>query len=90
MAMVFTIVGYLAGTLTTVAFLPQVLRTYRTKSMGDIDGATLVAFTLGVILWIVYGVYVHSWPVIVANGVTLGLQIMLLAMKARYRAAARR
>ncbi len=89
MAMVFTIVGYLAGTLTTLAFLPQVLRTYHTKSMGDIDGATLIAFTLGVILWIVYGVYVHSWPVIVANGVTLGLQIILLVMKARYRAARR-
>ncbi len=80
----FTFIGYLAGTLTTFAFLPQVLHTYRSKSAGDFSWKMLVAFNCGLALWLVYGVYLHSWPMILANGVTMLLQAFIVAMKMKY------
>ncbi len=84
MTALFTFVGFAAGTLTTLAFLPQVLHTYRHKSVEGLSYTTLVTFSLGVVLWFVYGLYLHSWPMILANGVTLLLQLPLLVMKLRY------
>jgi MtN3 and saliva related transmembrane protein len=75
----------MAAVLTTVAFVPQVWQTWRTKSAGDLHVWTLASFTLGVFLWTIYGVWAGAWPVILANGVTLLLQIPLLAMKVHYR-----
>jgi MtN3 and saliva related transmembrane protein len=80
-----TMIGYAAAALTTFAFLPQVIHTFKTKSVDDLHVSTLVAFTIGVFLWLVYGSYLHSWPVIVANAVALCIQLPLLAMKLRYR-----
>ncbi len=82
---VFTFLGYLAGTLTTLAFLPQVLHTYKSKSVEDFSWKMLIAFNCGLVLWLVYGVYLHSWPMILANGVTLGLQGFIVGMKLKYR-----
>ena len=76
-------IGFLAGTLTTVSFIPQVVKTWRTKSTGDLSGAMLGVFTAGVVSWLVYGLALHSWPVIGANAVTLVLTGALLAMKVR-------
>jgi MtN3 and saliva related transmembrane protein len=79
-----TLVGFLAGTLTTLAFLPQVLHTYRSKSVDGLSYLTLITFSAGVLLWFIYGLYLRSWPMILANGVTLVLQLPLLCMKLRY------
>jgi MtN3 and saliva related transmembrane protein len=80
-----TALGTVAGILTTAAFVPQVVKTWRTRSARDISGAMFVAFSLGVALWIVYGVMVRSAPVVVANSVTLLLALAVLGMKARFR-----
>jgi MtN3 and saliva related transmembrane protein len=82
---VFTFIGYLAGTLTTLAFLPQVFQTYKSKSVGDFSWKMLIAFNCGLVLWLIYGVYLHSWPMILANGVTIGLQAFIVRMKIKYR-----
>ena len=80
----FTLVGFLAGTLTTLAFVPQVLHSFRTKSVDGISWAMLISFTVGVTLWLVYGLYLVSWPMIIANSVTLALVVPLIVMKVRY------
>jgi MtN3 and saliva related transmembrane protein len=80
----FTFVGFVAGMLTTVAFLPQVLYTYRKRSAEGRSYTTLITFSAGVLLWFIYGLHLRSWPMILANGVTLVLQLPLLLMKLRY------
>lgn len=84
MDVVFTSLGYMAGVLTTVAFLPQVLHTYRVKSAGDLSWKMLICFSFGLLLWFIYGVYLHSWPMILANSITLALQGFIIRMKIRY------
>ncbi len=76
--------GYLAATLTTAAFLPQVLHTWRSRSARDLSVAWLVTFSIGVAGWLAYGVLMHSRPVIVGNAVTLGLTGALAYLKWRY------
>jgi MtN3 and saliva related transmembrane protein len=75
------LIGSLAGALTTLAFVPQVIRAWRTQSVDDLSIWMLLAFTTGVVLWVVYGVVTRSTPVIAANSVTCVLALMLLAMK---------
>ena len=75
------ILGTLAGTLTTVAFVPQVLKTWRSRSAKDISTGMFLIFTLGVLMWLVYGLFIHSWPIIIANAITLVLASAILAMK---------
>ena len=75
------ILGTLAGTLTTVAFVPQVLKTWRSRSANDISMGMFLIFTLGVLMWLVYGLYIHSWPIIIANAITLVLAGSILMMK---------
>jgi MtN3 and saliva related transmembrane protein len=82
---IFTTIGYMAGTLTTLAFLPQVLHTYKVKSAGDFSWKMLISFNCGLVLWFVYGIYLHSWPMILANAITLGLQALIVSMKLRYK-----
>lgn len=81
---VFTSLGYMAGVLTTIAFLPQVLHTYRVKSAGDLSWKMLICFSSGLLLWFIYGVYLHSWPMILSNSITLALQGFIMSMKIRY------
>jgi MtN3 and saliva related transmembrane protein len=78
------LIGSLAGLLTTAAFVPQVIKTWRSKSAEDLSLATLVTFTTGVVLWLMYGISLRSMPMIVANTVTFALNVLLLAMKWRY------
>ncbi len=80
-----TLIGFAAGALTTFSFLPQVLKTYRTKRCDDLSMSMLLAFSTGVTLWLVYGLFLHSAPIISANAVTLALLAAILVMKARYR-----
>lgn len=79
-----TALGLLAGTLTTIAFLPQVIRIWRSKSAKDLSMTMLVTFTTGVLCWLVYGVMIDSLPVIIANAVTLVLAGMNVMLKLRY------
>jgi MtN3 and saliva related transmembrane protein len=84
MASFFTWVGYAAGTLTTLAFLPQVIHVWQRKSGEGLHIGTLVSFTLGITLWLIYGIAVNSMPVILANAVTLVLQCAIIFLKIRY------
>ena len=74
-------VGFVAGALTAFAFLPQVLKTWRTRSCGDLSMTMLGAQSAGVGLWILYGVLIDSFPVILSNAVTLTMCLGLLVFK---------
>ena len=79
-----TLIGLVAGTLTTVAFVPQIIVTWKAKSAEALSLWLLVTLNAGVFLWLVYGFLIHSIPVIVANLVTLILAIAILFLKLRY------
>ena len=79
-----SLVGFAAGFLTTVAFVPQVVKIWRSKSAEDVSLATFLAFTLGVALWLVFGILQKELPIILWNGVTLVLAGAILAMKLRF------
>lgn len=77
------LVGTFAGTLTTLSFLPQVLQTWRTRSTRDISLLMFLLFSVGVFLWLIYGILLEAIPIIVTNGITLLLSSSILAMKLR-------
>jgi MtN3 and saliva related transmembrane protein len=79
------ILGYVAGTLTTIAFLPQVIQTWKTKSTKDISLGMFVSFCTGVFLWLIYGILIDSYPVIIANVATLALAMIILSLKIKYK-----
>lgn len=79
------LIGYCAAVLTTLSFLPQAWLTFRTRDVRGISLGMYSVFTLGVALWLLYGLLVEAWPVIAANAVTLGLATVILCMKLRYR-----
>lgn len=74
-------VGSAAALLTTLAFVPQVVKTLRTRSTRDISLSMWVLFSSGVALWLVYGVLLDAWPVIAANAATLVLALTVLTVK---------
>jgi MtN3 and saliva related transmembrane protein len=82
-----TLLGLLAGTLTTFSFLPQVIQTWKSKSAKDISLSMFVTFCAGVFLWLVYGIVIHDLPVIVTNFVTLILASSILWMKLKYKSS---
>ena len=76
--------GLVAGTLTTAAFVPQVYKTWRSRSAADISLGMFLLFSLGVLLWLLYGIAIDAAPVILANAVTLLLSLTILIMKVRF------
>ena len=76
--------GYIAAALTTASFLPQAALTLRTRDVSGISLGMYSAFTLGVALWLVYGLSLGAWPVVIANAITLALALSILTMKLRY------
>lgn len=78
------LIGYLAAILTTASFVPQALHTFRTKDVRGISLGMYSAFTLGVALWLAYGLLLEAWPIVIANAVTLSLAASILVMKLRY------
>lgn len=78
-----SLIGLGAGTLTTIAFVPQVIKTWRSGKARDISLFMSLLFTLGVLLWLVYGVALRAMPIVVANAITLVLSSLLLFMKIR-------
>lgn len=77
--------GFVAGTLTTVSFVPQAHKAWRSKRCDDLSWGMLLVFSGGVLLWLLYGLLLGSTPIIVANAVTLVLLLAIISMKARYR-----
>jgi MtN3 and saliva related transmembrane protein len=75
------LIGSAAGTLTTIAFIPQVVKAWRTRSVEDLSSAMLLTFSTGVALWIVYGVGTRALPVVAANAITLVMAMLLVGMK---------
>ena len=75
------IYGYFAATLTTAAFLPQLIKTLKTKKADDVSLTTLIMFVIGVMSWIIYGYKISSKPILIANLITLILNFLILISK---------
>ncbi|NET40438.1 SemiSWEET transporter [Okeania sp. SIO2B3] len=80
-----TALGLLAGSLTTISFLPQVIKTWRTRSTKDISLEMFAIFCSGVLIWIIYGILVKDLPVIFTNVATLTLASPILWFKLKYK-----
>ncbi len=80
-----TILGLVAGTLTTIAFLPQLLKIWQTKSAKDISFNTLIIFNIGIFLWLIYGIYLNALPIILANLFTLIFNMIIVWLKIKYK-----
>ena len=76
--------GYVAATLTTVAFVPQAVKTLRTRDTRAISLGMYLVFTVGLCFWLAYGIALGSWPMILSNIVTLALAVLILALKLRH------
>ncbi len=74
-------IGYFAAALTTGAFVPQAVLTLRTRDVSGISLSMYSAFTVGVAMWLVYGLSLGEWPIVVANAVTLALALTILITK---------
>lgn len=78
-------IGTVAACLTTASFVPQVWHTLRSRDVSGISLGMYSLFTLGVTLWLVYGILLAAWPIIIANAITTALALSILVMKLRYR-----
>jgi len=78
------LVGYAAATMTTVSFLPQLIRVVKLRSARDISLGMFMIFTTGTVLWLIYGVILRSIPMTLANGITTVLSASILILKLRY------
>ena len=76
--------GYVGATLTTLSFLPQAIKTIRTRDTRGISLGMYAVFTVGVAFWLGYGIFLHSWPMIVSNIVTFVLSSTILVLKLRH------
>lgn len=83
--LLISIMGVAAATLTTSSFLPQILKAYRTKSMGDVSRYLMGMFATGTVLWMVYGIYRGDWVIIGANATATAFNVILLYMKFVYK-----
>jgi MtN3 and saliva related transmembrane protein len=79
------LIGYLAAALTTLSFVPQAWHTFTTRDVSGVSLGMYTTFTMGVALWLIYGVLLQAWPIVIANAITLTLSAGILVMKLRYR-----
>jgi len=79
-----SMIGFIAATLTTLAFVPQVIMVWRTRSAKDVSLGMYAMFTTGVAAWLIYGILIGSLPVILANAITLLLAAAVIVMKLRF------
>ena len=79
------LLGILAGALTTIAFLPQVIKTWKSKSARDISLSMFLLFCAGLTLWLIYGIIKDDLPIILANSLTLILASSIVYFKIRYK-----
>jgi MtN3 and saliva related transmembrane protein len=80
-----TLLGLAAAILTTIAFLPQMFKTWRNKSAKDVSLVMLITFMSGLFLWLIYGIYLQALPIILANSMTLFFNFIILWLKIKYR-----
>ncbi|WP_374399243.1 SemiSWEET transporter [Niveibacterium sp.] len=78
------VLGYLAATLTTVAFVPQAWLTWKTRSAHGVSLGMYSVFVCGIAMWLIYGLLISAWPVVIANIITLLLALFILSMKLRF------
>jgi MtN3 and saliva related transmembrane protein len=78
------LIGYFAATCTTFSFLPQLIRVIRLRSARDISLGMFLVFSVGTVMWLVFGLLSHSKPMIAANAMTLALSISILILKLRF------
>ncbi|MBI3793776.1 MAG: SemiSWEET transporter [Nitrospinae bacterium] len=78
------VLGFVAGTLTTVAFFPQALKSWRTKSAKDISLAMFPLLVVGIVLWMIYGLLINSFPLIIFNSITLAEAVLILYVKIKH------
>jgi MtN3 and saliva related transmembrane protein len=83
--MFYKYIGFFAGFCTTVAFIPQALKVWRTKSTKDISLLMFIIFTTGVLSWLIYGITISDAPIIIANAITLILSIFILFYKIKFK-----
>ena len=76
--------GFIAAALTTVAFFPQVIKTWRTKKAKDVSTVMLLMFITGLLFWIIYAIQTHALPVLIANIITFILNVTILTLKLTY------
>ena len=84
MEWIYNTIGIIAAVVTTSSFLPQVVKAYRTKSVADFSWIMLIALSIGIALWFIYGIFKHDLAIMLANGVTLILVIILQMLKLKY------
>jgi MtN3 and saliva related transmembrane protein len=80
-------IGFVAGALTTIAFVPQAWLSWKTRRTGGLSVTMYAIFTLGVALWLGYGLLIGAWPIIVANAITLALALFILVLRLRFGSA---
>ena len=78
-------IGIVAAVLTTASFVPQVWHSFKTRDVSGVSLGMYSVFTVGISLWLVYGVLLRAWPLILANGITLVLASAILLMKLRFK-----
>ncbi len=78
------ILGLIAAVLTTAAFLPQVYKTYKSKDVTSLSMPMLLLFFVGIILWFIYGIFIESFSLMMANGITIGSYALLIFFKLKY------
>ena len=79
------IIGLAAATLTTAAFIPQVYKTWKTKSVDELSLTMYLVFFIGIVLWLIYGIYIDSFSIILANTITGLLVLLLIYFKLKYK-----
>jgi MtN3 and saliva related transmembrane protein len=79
-----TLLGFAAAALTTLAFVPQVVRSWRTRVTRDVSLGMFLVMTTGIALWLAYGALIGDWPLIVANGIGFLLSLTVLVLKIRH------
>ena len=79
-----TIIGLVAAACTTISFLPQAIRTIKTKHTKDLSLAMYLIFTTGIFLWLIYGILVQDLPLIIANVITFLFALTILILKIKY------
>lgn len=78
------IIGIMAGFFTTIGSLPQIIKAYRTKSVGDVSVWMFTVILTGVILWTIYGIVIIDWPIIITNGVSSFLNSIMILFYFKY------
>jgi MtN3 and saliva related transmembrane protein len=80
-----TTLGLIAGTLTTAAFVPQLVKVWKSRSTKDISLLMYIVICTGILLWLIYGLLIFDLPIIVANAITFMIALAILILKIRYK-----